>query len=89
MKNEWIPVKESLPGPYKVVLLTAYHIAGEPPMTYQGARTGKDEWELFGVSNPEDYIVTAWMPEPEPYGAKIRYEEKVEDIENIRLSLQL
>lgn len=69
MKNEWIPVKERLPGSYEIVLLTAYNIAGESPMIYQGARIGTLDirWELIGVSNPEDYIVTAWMPEPEPY----------------------
>lgn len=67
MKNEWIPIEDSLPGIHETVLLTAHHVAGEPPMTYQGGRTGKDEWVLDGVSNPLDYIITAWMPEPEPY----------------------
>jgi hypothetical protein len=67
MKSDWVPVENSLPEPYETVLLTAYHVAGEPPLVYQGARNGKDEWQLYGVENPQDYIITSWMPQPQPY----------------------
>lgn len=64
--NEWIPCSEKLPEPYESVLVTAKMEGDSHPLTYQGARTGCT-FELSGVKNPEDYIVTAWQPEPEPW----------------------
>lgn len=64
--NEWIPCSENLPDPYESVLVTAKMEGDSHSLTYQGARTGC-AFELSGVKNPEEYIVTAWQPEPEPW----------------------
>lgn len=64
--GEWIPCSEKLPEPYESVLVTAEMEGGSHPLTYQGARTGCT-FELSGVKNLEDYIVTAWQPLPEPW----------------------
>lgn len=61
--NEWIPCSENLPDPYESVLVTAKMEGDSHSLTYQGARTGC-AFELSGVKNPEEYIVTAWKPEP-------------------------
>lgn len=64
--GEWIPCSEKLPDPYESVLVTAKMEGDSHSLTYQGARTGC-AFELSGVKNPEEYIVTAWQPEPEPW----------------------
>lgn len=61
--NEWIPCSENLPDPYESVLVTAKMEGDSHSLTYQGARTGC-AFELSGVKNPEEYIVTARKPEP-------------------------
>lgn len=70
-QDEWIPCSEKLPDLYESVLVTAEMEGDSHPLTYQGARTGCT-FELSGVKNPEDYIVTAWQPEPEPYEERER-----------------
>lgn len=65
-KMKWIPVAESLPGPYESVLVTAA-MNDEEPLVYQAARGCGGVWELYGVRNYRDYEVTAWMPLPEAY----------------------
>ena len=64
--DKWIPCSENLPDPYESVLVTAKMEGDSHSLTYQGARTGC-AFELSGVKNPEEYIVTVWQPEPEPW----------------------
>ncbi len=62
----WIPCSERLPEMFCTVLITAKLPKDKESLVYEGARTGK-RWELAGVANPEDYIVSAWQPLPEPW----------------------
>ncbi len=65
-KTRWIPCSERLPEMFCTVLITAKLPKDKESLVYEGARIGK-RWELAGVANPEDYIVSAWQPLPEPW----------------------
>jgi hypothetical protein len=66
MLTGWIPCSERLPEMFCTVLITAKLPEDKEWLVYEGARIGK-RWELAGVANPEDYIVSAWQPLPEPW----------------------
>ena len=63
----WIKVEDEMPDPFETVMITAKMDSDKMPLTYEGAYTGLGTWELYGVQNPGDYRVSAWMPLPEPY----------------------
>ena len=68
MKNAWTPIKEELPDTFKIILLTAKMNYSNEPLVYMGYLSSGGVWDLFGVTNSNDYIVSAWMPLPEPCG---------------------
>ena len=71
MLTGWIPCSERLPEMFCTVLITAKLPEDKESLVYEGARTGK-RWELDGVANPEDYIVSAWQPLPEPWEGAVK-----------------
>lgn len=63
---EWISVKDRLPGEGTHVLIYGRPKIGEVP--YIVDQIYKGDWMLWGVWNntSRGYIVTHWMPLPEP-----------------------
>ena len=65
--GEWIPCSERLPEPYDMVNITAKMPDHKEALVYMGSIDGSKQWYILGVTNPNDYNVTAWMPLPEPW----------------------
>lgn len=65
--HRWIPVSERLPSVFESVQITAMMEGDSEPLVYEGTFMGSGRWQLYGVQNPDDYKVSAWMPLPEPY----------------------
>ena len=68
--GEWIPCNKKLPGPYDTVIITAKMPNDKESLVYMGSINAIREWYILGVSNPNDYNVTAWQPLPEPWGGE-------------------
>lgn len=68
MKDNWIPIKESLPPLSEYVLLTVTYSDDVTIGERWIDRNGKEKWFVQeGYTNAEREDILAWKPLPEPY----------------------